>query len=261
MKTLKRVYAGLIFIFLYSPIVILIVFSFNDSKSRAVWNGFTFRWYAELFRDRQILTAFFYTITVAVLSSFFATLIGTLAAIGIDSSRRRLKSLYTNITYLPILNPEIVTGISLMLLFIFFKMRLGFLSLLLAHTAVNTSYVIFSVLPRLRLLDKHLYEAALDLGARPIFAYRKVILPELLPGIASGALLAFTLSLDDFIISFFTTGSGVSNLSIMIYSMARRGINPKINALSTLLFITVLALLFAVDRAMTKQEKQGGTVS
>jgi spermidine/putrescine transport system permease protein len=179
MKTLKRVYAGLIFVFLYSPIVILIVFSFNDSKSRAVWNGFTFRWYAELFRDRQILTAFFYTIAVAVLSSFLATLIGTLAAIGIDSSRRRLKSLYTNITYLPILNPEIVTGISLMLLFIFFKMRLGFLSLLLAHTAVNTSYVIFSVLPRLRLLDKHLYEAALDLGARPIFAYRKVIFPEL----------------------------------------------------------------------------------
>ena len=194
---------------------------------RAVWSGFTLKWYVELFHDRQILTAFFYTIAIALLSSFLATAIGTAAAIGIDSSRKKFKALFTNITYLPILNPEIVTGISLMMLFIFFRMRLGFTSLLLAHTAVNTSYVIFSVLPRLRLIDKHLFEAALDLGAKPLFAYRKVILPELLPGIASGALLAFTLSLDDFIISFFTTGSGVSNLSIIIYSMARRGINPK----------------------------------
>lgn len=152
-----------------------------------------------------------------------------------------------NITYIPVVNPEIVTGLSLMLLFIFTNFQLGFISLLLAHITFNIPYVILSVLPKLKQLDKNLYEAALDLGATPFYAYRKVVLPEIMPGIITGLLLAFTLSVDDFVISFFTTGSGVSTLSIIVYSMARRGINPKINALSSLLFLTVLILLVIVN--------------
>lgn len=161
--------------------------------------------------------------------------------------RRLKKKIVMNITYIPVVNPEIVTGLSLMLLFIFTNFQLGFISLLLAHITFNIPYVILSVLPKLKQLDKNLYEAALDLGATPLYAYRKVILPEIMPGIVTGLLLAFTLSVDDFVVSFFTTGSGVSTLSIIVYSMARRGINPKINALSSLLFLTVLILLVIVN--------------
>ena len=166
------------------------------------------------------------------------------------------KKIVMNLTYLPILNPDIVTGISLMLLFIFVKMNLGLGSLLLAHTIFNVPYVILTVLPKLKQFDQSLYEAALDLGASPSYAFRKIVLPEILPGIVTGALFAFTLSIDDFVISFFTTGSGVNNLSILIYSMARRGIHPTINALSTLLFLVVLVLLLAVNRRVTGEKKQ-----
>ena len=158
------------------------------------------------------------------------------------------KSIVMNLTYLPVLNPDIVTGISLMILFIFVNLKLGFLTLLLSHITFNIPYVILSVLPKLKQLNKHLYEAALDLGSMPSYAFRKVILPEIMPGVITGFLLAFTLSLDDFIISFFTTGSGVSTLSITVFSMARLGINPKINALSTLMFIVVLALLLIINK-------------
>lgn len=253
-RYLKRIYTALIYLFLYAPILILIIFSFNASKSRGNWSGFTLKWYLELFQDRQIMKALSNTMIIAILSSGIATIIGTAAAIGIHNMKRFKKAIMMNLTYLPVVNPDIVTGLSLMILFIFTNFQLGFLSLLLSHITFNIPYVILSVLPKLKQLDKHLYEAALDLGATPLYAYRKVILPEIMPGVITGLLLAFTLSVDDFVISFFTTGSGVTTLSITIYSMARRGINPKINALSTLLFLTVLLLLIIVNFRMSGEK-------
>ncbi len=250
---LKKGYIFLVYAFLYAPIVVLIIFSFNNSKSRAKWDGFTMKWYEQLFQDPQIMKALYYTVIIALLSALIATVIGTMAAIGIHNMGSFSKSLVMNFTYLPVMNPDIVTGISLMILFIFANLRLGFLSMLLAHITFNIPYVILSVLPKLQQLNKHLFEAALDLGATPYYALRKVILPEIMPGIVTGALLAFTLSIDDFVISFFTTGSGVSNLSITVYSMARRGINPKINALSTLMFVSVLLLLLIVNKRTSKE--------
>ena len=192
---------------------------------------------------------------MAVISSLVATVIGTLAAYAIYREMRPFeRKLSMNLTYVPLLNPDIVTGISLMLLFIFVGMKLGFGSLLLSHIIFNVPYVILTVLPKLRQFDRNLYDAALDLGASPAYAFRRIVLPEILPGILTGALFAFTLSVDDFVISFFTTGSGVNNLSILIYSMARRGIHPMINALSTLLFLTVLGLLITVNLRTRRKE-------
>lgn len=257
-RLLRRSYAALILGFLYLPILVLIVFSFNASKSRATWEGFTFRWYEELFSSHAILDALYYTVSVAVLSSLAATVIGTLAAFSVyRETRPWARRLAMQLTYVPLLNPDIVTGISLMLLFIFMKMNLGFTSLLLAHVVFNVPYVVLTVLPKLRQFDRHLYEAALDLGASPAYAFRCIVFPEILPGILTGALFAFTLSIDDFVISFFTTGSGVNNLSILIYSMARRGIHPSINALSTMLFLVVLVLLMAVNRRVVRDEAKG----
>ncbi|WP_058486652.1 ABC transporter permease [Defluviitalea phaphyphila] len=249
---ISRIYLFIILLFLYAPIVILMIFSFNDSKSRAKWNGFTLKWYESLFSDPDIKKALYYTIIIAILSSIISTIIGTLAAIGIHNMQKWKKIFIMNVTYLPILNPDIVTGISLMILFIFVNLKLGFTTMLLAHITFNIPYVILSVMPKLKQLNKHLYEAALDLGATPLYAFYKVILPEIMPGVITGALLAFTLSLDDFVISFFNTGSGVTNLSITIYSMARRGVEPTINALSTLMFIVVLILLFIVNKRTSK---------
>lgn len=257
-RFLNKSYVMLIFLFLYAPILVLMVYSFNDSRSRGTWEGFTLRWYIELFNDRQIMSALYYTLIIGILSALIATIIGTAAAIGLDKLRGFKKELIMNVTYLPVLNPDIVTGIALMLLFVFVRMRLGFITLLLSHITFNIPYVMLSVLPKLRQLDKNLYEAALDLGATPSYAFKKVILPEIMPGVITGALLAFTLSVDDFVISFFTTGSGVSNLSIAVYSMARRGINPRINALSTLMFVGVLILLIIVNVRMTRDNNSKG---
>jgi len=256
MRFLKKFYVFLIFAFLYAPILILILFSFNASKSRAHWEGFTLKWYMELFQDQQIMSALYYTILIAVLSSVIATLIGIAASIGIFNMKKLPQKILLNLNYLPILNPDIVTGISLMVLYIFARMRLGFLTLLLSHITFNIPYVILSILPKLKQMNKHLYEAAQDLGATPLEAFQKVILPEIMPGVVTGFLLAFTLSLDDFVISFFTTGSGVSNLSILIYAMARRGISPKINALSTLMFLSVLLLLIIVNMRMSRDNPE-----
>ena len=250
---LKKGYLFLVFFFLYAPILILVVFSFNESKSRANWTGFTLDWYSQLFRDRQILDALYNTITIGVLSAVIATIIGTAAAIGIYNMKKYPRMMLMNVTYLPVLNPDIVTGIALMLLFIFMKMPLGYLTLLLAHITFNIPYVILSVLPKLMQLNKHIFEAAIDLGATPLYAYRKVVLPQISSGVITGLLIAFTLSIDDFVISFFTTGSGVSNVAITIYSMARRGINPKINALLTLMFGSVLILLFIIYKRSLKE--------
>lgn len=255
-KTLKRVYAFLIYAFLYAPIIALIVFSFNNSKSRANWDGFTLKWYFELLKDKQILKSLYYTVIIALLSSAFATLIGTMGAIAIHYMSSIKKKLMMNINYIPVLNPDIVTGVALMSLFVFLDIKLGFLTMLLAHITFCIPYVVLSVLPKLKQMDSNLAEAAMDLGATPIYAFRKVILPEIMPGIINGALMSFTLSIDDFVISFFTTGSGVSNLSINVYSMARRGINPKINALSTLMFLSVLILLLIINKRSDKDEKE-----
>ncbi|HZK27976.1 MAG TPA: ABC transporter permease [Thermoclostridium sp.] len=255
MKCIKRLYMGLIFLFLYAPILVLIVFSFNESKSRGYWGGFTLRWYAELFRDRDIIKALYYTFIIALLSSIISTIIGTFSAIGLHNMGLFGRKMILNINYLPVLNPDIVTGVALMTLFVSLNLRLGFLTMLISHVVFNIPYVILSVLPKLRQMNKHMAEAALDLGATPFIAMKKVIIPEIMPGIITGALMAFTLSIDDFVISFFNTGSGVTNLSIVIYSMAKRGVKPSINALSTLMLITVVILLLLINKRSTKGDE------
>lgn len=226
----------------------LAVFSFNDSKSMAHWGGFTFKWYKQLIHNESIMSALYYTILVAVMSSIVATIIGTISAIGIHKMRGRNRKLILNINYLPVLNPDIVTAVALMSLFAFLNLEFGFLTMLLSHIMFSIPYVILSVLPKMKQLPSNIEEAALDLGATPLYALRKVILPQIKPGIVSGFLIAFTMSIDDFIISFFNTGNGVSNLSIEIYGMARRGIKPEINALSTIMFTVVLILLLISNK-------------
>lgn len=259
-RAIMKSYLGLILLFMYLPIVVLIVFSFNESKSRGNWSGFTFKWYGDLFKNSQIMDSLYNTLTIALLSSAVAVVIGTLAAIGIHNMKKFRKALVMNLTYLPVLNPDIVTGVSLMIMFVFIgafiNLRLGFLTMLLAHISFNIPYVILSVLPKLKQMNKHLYEAALDLGASSFYTLRKVIIPEIMPGIISGFLMAFTLSIDDFVISYFTTGSGFSNLSITIYTMARTGVKPTINALSTLMFAGVLILLLIINLRASREEKK-----
>jgi len=253
-KLSKRIYTGLIFLFLYTPIIVLIILSFNESKSSATWGGFSLKWYFALLKDRTIMKALYYTVTIAVLSSLISTVIGTFAAFGIHNMKPIFRKTVLGVNNIPIVNPDIVTGISLMALYYFLSISLGFTSMLIAHITFNIPYVILSVLPRLRQMPKDTMEAAMDLGATPWYAFRKVIIPEILPGIITGALIAFTLSIDDFVISFFTTGGGVTNLSIVIYAMAKRGINPKINALSTLMFASVMLLLVIVNFRTKKEE-------
>jgi len=251
-KTLKKCYLGVVLLFLYIPIIILIALSFNSGKSRVKWEGFSFRWYNALFNDKAIMDALYITISVALIAAIVATILGTLAAIGIHAMKKRPQSVMMTLTNLPMTMPDIVTGISLMLLFLFTKVERGYVTMLLAHITFNTPYVILSIMPKLKQMNKHSYEAALDLGATPIIALIKVIIPEIKPGIITGALLAFTLSLDDFTISYFTTSPLVQNLSTLIYSKARIGIEPTLNALSALMFIALLILLIAVNRRSAK---------
>ncbi|TCO74384.1 ABC transporter permease [Marinisporobacter balticus] len=254
-KLIKRGYALLVYLFLYLPIFLLILYSFNDSKYRGSWSGFTLRWYKELFKDRTIVAALYNTFAIAILSALIATIIGTISAIAIHKMSPRWKMTFMNVTYLPVMNPDIVIGISLLALFVALKMHLGFFTILLGHITFNTPYVILAVLPKLKHLNPYLEEAALDLGATPMQAFFKVVLPEIMPGVVTGGLLAFTLSLDDFMVSFFTTGSGVNTLSIKVYSMTKLGVSPKINALSTLLFIGVLSL-FVLLQSREKNIKE-----
>ncbi|MBU5455428.1 ABC transporter permease [Caproiciproducens sp. MSJ-32] len=259
-KGMKKIYTFLIFLFLYAPIIVLIVFSFNNSKSRGVWNGFTLKWYVELFKNDEILMALYYTLIIAVLSSVLSTIIGTFAAIGIYGMPGISKKVVLNLNYLPVLNPDIVTAVSLMTLFRFINVEFGFLTMLLSHITFSIPYVILSILPKLKQMNKHLAEAAMDLGATPFYALRKVVIPEIMPGIISGALIAFTLSIDDFVISFFNKGPGVTNLSITIFSMARRGINPVINALSTLMFVSLLILLLIINSKSSNNIGERGDI-
>lgn len=255
-KVFQKLYLYILLLFLYVPIGVLVVNSFNESRFRAKWGGFTLNWYKELLADEAIMMALYYTIVVALLSAVISTLIGTAASIALSNFKsKRLQKLVMFISYIPVLNPDIVTGISLMLLFLFFKISLGFSTMLIAHITFGIPFVILSVLPKLRQSDSKLYEAALDLGCTPMQALFKVVLPDIKPGIITGFLLAFTMSIDDFVISYFTTASGVSNISIEVYSMARMKISPKVNAVSTIMFVTVLLLMIIVEYRKNKQEK------
>ena len=241
-------------LFLYAPIVVLMVYSFNNAKTMGNWAGFSLKWYRELFQDATIINTLWVTLSVAVVSALVATVIGTLAAIGLHSMRKTPRAIIENISQLPVVNPDLVTGISFMMLFAMMGLRDGYSRMLIAHITFNIPYVIFSVLPKLRQSSDSLYEAAMDLGCTPWMALRKVVLPDIMPGVVSGFILAFTLSLDDFVISWFAT-DGIQNLSIYIYSVARRGISPKINALSTLIFVAVVTLLLIVNIKSLREER------
>ena len=229
-KCASRLYMFLIFLFLYLPIIVLIALSFNNSKTKVVWGGFTFHWYASCFQDEKILSA------------IISTLIGTLAALGIAAMKKRNQTIYLGATNIPLLNADIVTGISMMLLFVKF-IDLGFVTVLIAHITFSIPYVILNVLPKLKQANKSTYEAALDLGATPLYAFYKVTWPEIRPGVFSGFMMAVTMSLDDFSITYFTKGAGVNTLSTMLYTELRKGIKPELYALSTILFFAVLIIL------------------
>ncbi len=253
--TLQKIYITLIFIFLYAPIATLMVLSFNASKTRAKWGGFTFKWYQKLFKNDVILQALYTTLLIALLSAFIATIIGTIAAIAMNGMKKRNRAVFMGITNIPMVNAEIVTGISLMLLFISVGIRFGFITVLLAHITFNIPYVILSVLPRLKQLNPNTYEAALDLGANHMAAFFKVILPDIMPGVLSGFLMSFTMSLDDFIITHFTKGPGLDTLSTKIYTEVKKGIKPEMYSLSTIIFISVLFLLILVNKAPKEKQK------
>ena len=281
---LSRLFVAVMFLFLYAPIFVLIVFSFNDSKSNAVWGGFTLDWYRELLGNRTVLSALQTTLEVSILATIIATVVGTAAAIGFSSMKRRPRNLCLTVNNIPLTNADIITGVSMMLLFVFagqvladfsgwlnaqewavnanlwfdFSFNLGFITLLIAHITFDIPYVIVSVLPKLHQLDPNLAEAAMDLGATRWTAFRKVVLPELMPGIVNGLLIAFTMSIDDFVISYFTAGSQASTLSMVVYSMVRRRVSPEINALSTLMFAAVLILLVVINLRQSRQDARRG---
>lgn len=279
---MNRLFMGLVFLFLYAPIFLLIVFSFNSGNSSVVWKGFSLHWYVELFQDRLIMQSIYTTLLVSLLATAIATVAGTFAAIGFYAMRRRWRDPLMTVNSIPMMNADIVTGVSLCLLFVavfglwnefaenyritfslfgevyrvtFPRLTLGFGTLLIAHITFNIPYVILSVGPKLRQMDKNLVDAAQDLGCTWFQAFWKVILPEIMPGIVSGALISFTMSVDDFVISYFTAGSATSTLAMAIYGMTKKRVSPEINAVSTLLFVTVLALLVIVNVREARAEK------
>ncbi len=262
---LSRLFMGLIFLFLYAPIFVLIVFSFNASKSRAQWTGFSLKWYVELFQDSTILNAFGTTLLVSLLAAAIATVLGTLTALGLMNMKHRSRNVLLSINNIPMTNADIITGVSMMLLFVAAlgalnatlgtNFKMGFATLLLAHITFDAPYVILSVMPKLRQLDPNLMEAAEDLGATGFYAFRRVVLPEIMSGVVNGAIMAFTMSIDDFVISYFTAGSRIQTLAMVIYSMTRKRISPEINALSTIMFVVVLTLLVIINLRQSRQEK------
>lgn len=254
--TAKKIYIILIFIFLYAPIATLMVFSFNKSRTRAKWGGFTFQWYLSLLGNREIMNALWNTLFIALVSSLSAVVIGTVACIAINNMTKRKRTVIMGITNIPMLNADIVTGISLMLLFISLGFKFGLGTILLSHITFNIPYVILCVMPRMRQLNPSTYEAALDLGASPVHAFFKVVFPDILPGVLSGFLMAFTMSLDDFIITHFTKGAGVDTLSTKIYTEVKKGIKPEMYALSTIIFVTVLLLLFLVNKVPKEKNER-----
>ena len=251
-------YLVFVLIFLYAPILTMMVLSFNTSKSRTDWGGFTLDWYAQMFESSSIMDALYNTLLIAFISALAATILGTVAAIGISSMKKTPRNIAMGINNIPMLNSEIVTGISLMLAFLAFGISLGFKTILLSHITFCVPYVILSVMPKLKQTSRYTYEAAMDLGAGPVEAFFRVVLPDIMPGVLSGFLLAFTMSLDDFIITHFTRGAGINTLSTLIYSEVRRGIKPSMYALSTVIFVTVLALLLITNFSSEKQGKSRG---
>ena len=252
----KKFYVFLIFLFLYAPIVTLIVLSFNASRTRAKWGGFTTRWYVSLFRNDAIMNALLNTLTIALIASLTATVIGTIACIAIINMKKKSRAIWMGITNIPMLNADIVTGISLMLLFLSLGLKFGYGTILLSQITFCIPYVILSVMPRMKQFNTSTYEAALDLGAGPVYSFFKVVLPDILPGVLSGFLMAFTMSLDDFIITHFTKGAGVDTLSTKIYTEVKKGIKPEMYALSTLIFITVLILLLLINKAPADKKQK-----
>lgn len=248
----RKIYIALIILFMYAPIVTLMVLSFNSSKSRAKWGGFTLKWYGSLFQNDAIMNALWNTLAIALLSAIISTIIGTAASLAINAMKKRGRTIWMGVTNIPMLNAEIVTGISLMLVFIILGVKFGFLTILIAHITFNIPYVILSVMPRMKTLNPSTYEAALDLGASHMYAFYKVVLPDIMPGVVSGFLMAFTMSIDDFVITHFTKGAGVDTLSTKIYSEVKKGIKPEMYALSTLIFITILILLFLINKTPNK---------
>jgi len=256
-----RAYTALILFFLYAPIFLLIVFSFNNTRhTRSAWTGFTLDWYASLLRDSSIMNAFYTTIVIALLSAVIATIAGTFAAVGFYSMRRRWRTPLMQINNIPMMNADIVTGVSLSLFFVslgsILRFNLGFITLLIAHITFNIPYVVLSIMPKLRQLDSNLVDAACDLGCTWMKAFWKVIVPEIMPGIINGLIIAFTLSVDDFVISYFTAGGNIMTLPMKIFAMTRRRISPEINALSTILFLTVLTLLIVINVREARQEER-----
>ncbi len=254
-KIFSSFYTVLCFAFLYVPIIVLIIFSFNTSKG-STWTGFTFKWYAELVRNKEIISSFINTLIVAFFASIFATILGTTAAFGIHNMKKFSKNTLRTLTYIQILNPEIVTGISLMILFAYFKMSAGFATLIMAHITFCVPTVVLSVLPKLRQMNISLYEAAMDLGCNHFQAFMKVVIPEIMPGIISGFLMSLTYSIDDFVISYFTSGTTSQTLPVVIYSMTKKQVTPTIYALSTIMFVGVLVVLIAYNMIDIRFENQ-----
>ena len=261
MKHVSRFYNFLVFSFLYAPIVVMIVYSFNGIKSRSVFEGFSLQWYKELFSDAVIMKSLYVSLIIAVLAAVISTVIGTLAAVGINSMKGIKKRVYLSVNNIPMVNPEIVTAVSMMILFVFIisksnSMEMGFGTLLISHITFCIPYVTLEVLPKIRGMDNNIYNAALDLGCPPAKAFLKVVIPQIKPGIVTGFIMAFTLSLDDFIISYFNSGSTVQTLSVTIFSMTKKPYSPKINALSTLLFVTILILLVSVNLKQMRDDSR-----
>lgn len=271
-KNLGRVYLCAVFGFLYIPIAVLIAFSFNESKSRAVFKGFTFKWYENLFQNDMILKSLAVSLTIAFVSAIIATVMGTMAAIGISGMGKRTRGVVMGVSYVPVINPEIITGVSLMLMFVVFNNQIsgllsklfqteiamqgfGMATLLIAHITFNLPYVIFSISPKLRQLDVRMYEAALDLGCNPRQAFFKVVLPEIMPAVLSSFLICLTYSIDDFIISYFTSGT-MQTLPIAIYSMTKKKVSPEINALSTIMFVIILTIILVSNGVDSAKEKR-----
>ena len=252
-----KIWIGLILAFFYVPIIYVVFFSFNASKSLSHFSGFSLKWYQSMFANRSIMEAIWYTVLCAVIATIVSTIVGTITAIGLSKSNRIMREFVNQVNNLPMLNPEIVTAIGFMLFFTSLRIKTGFYTMLKAHIAFCIPYVILSVMPRLRRLDPNIAEAALDLGCTPLQAMTKVIIPQIKEGIIAGALVAFSMSFDDFVISMFTTGPGVSNISIYVYSSVKR-VNPTINALSAIIVYVVTAVLLIVNVVPIIREKRKG---
>lgn len=263
MKHLGKIFTSLVYLFLYAPLLVMVFFSFNAGKSTSVFTGFSTRWYIELFGRRDILEALQNTLILAVLSAVIATCIGTVAAWGIYNTRAKvIKKTMQSVTNIPMMNPDIVTGVSLMLLFVFvgrmlgMKNSLGFFTLLIAHITFNLPYVILNVLPKLYQTDENLIDAAQDLGCTTFYAFFKVVIPAVLPGIVSGLLMSFTLSLDDFIISYYTNGTSFQTLPLKIFSMTKKTVKPDMYALSSIIFFFVLVLLLVINLLQIRADEK-----